>query len=262
MCPAFAAHPPTERAHIAMTTLGNGARRWRFPAASTLRRQIAAFMLAAASVLAPAITANVAAADACSDVEVVFARGTNEPPGVGATGQAFTDALTARLPGRSVDIYPVNYPASYDFAKAADGVVDASNKITSVEAACPQSKIVVGGYSQGAAIAAYITTDNVPDGYALPPGISGPLPPSTANHIAAVALFGKPSNGFLDLVDRNAPPITIGHLYVDKTDDLCAPSDPVCSTSGFSRAAHSAYRTNGMTDQAADFAANAIKAGT
>ncbi|HXO48220.1 MAG TPA: cutinase family protein, partial [Mycobacterium sp.] len=46
-----------------------------------------------------------------------------------------------------------------------------------------------------------------------------------------------------------------------KTVDLCAPSDPVCSTGGFSRAAHSAYRSNGMTDQAADFAANAIKGG-
>ena len=36
----------------------------------------------------------------CPDVEVVFARGTFEPPGVGATGQAFVDALRARLPER------------------------------------------------------------------------------------------------------------------------------------------------------------------
>jgi len=244
-----------------MTTSGIGARPWRFTQAATVRRWTAALLLALASVFVPAINGNVAAADPCSDVEVVFARGTNEAPGVGATGQAFSDALTARLPGKSIDIYPVNYPASLNFSQAADGVVDAGNKITSVEAACPQTKVVVGGYSQGAAIAAYITTDNVPDGYALPPGISGPLSPSTANHIPAVALFGKPSNGFLDLVDRDAPPITIGHLYVDKTIDLCAPSDPVCSTSGFSRAAHSAYRSNGMTDQAADFAANAIKVG-
>jgi len=246
---------------MATTTSGNGATPWPFPTAGAMRRWVIAAVLAA-SVFAPVITDNVAAADPCSDVEVVFARGTNEPPGVGATGEAFTDALTTRLPGKSVDIYPVDYPASLDFSRAADGVADASNKITSVVAACPQTKIVVGGYSQGAAIAAYITTDKVPEGYALPPGISGPLPPNIANHVAAVALFGKPSNGFLDLVDRNAPPITIGHLYSAKTVDLCAPSDPVCATSGFSRAAHSAYRSNGMTDQAADFAANAIKNGT
>jgi cutinase len=244
---------------MTMTPSSIGSRVWCFAAASTLRRWTAALVLASASVFVPAVTANVAAADPCSDIQVIFARGTNEPPGVGATGQAFTDALTARLPGKSIDIYPVNYPASLNFSQAADGVADAGNKITSVEAACPQTRLVIGGYSQGAAIAAYTTTDSVPAGYALPPGISGPLPPSTANHVATVALFGRPSNGFLDLVDRDAPPITIGHLYADKTIDLCAPSDPVCSTSGFSRAAHSAYKTNGMTDQAADFAANAIK---
>jgi cutinase len=246
---------------MAMTTSGNGTRPWFFVSTGRARGWLAALVLAAASVVVPAVTAGVAVGDPCSDVQVVFARGTNEPPGVGVTGEAFTDALTARLPGKSVDIYPVDYPASYDFSRAADGVADAGNKITSVEAACPRTRIVVGGYSQGAAIAAYITTDKVPDGYALPPGINGPLPPSVANHVSTVALFGKPSNGFLDLIDRNAPPITIGHLYANKTIDLCAPSDPVCSSSGFSRAAHSSYPSNGMTDQAADFAAKAIKTG-
>jgi cutinase len=244
------------------TTASNGTTSRWFRTAGITCWWIAAVVVPAASLSASTGVSRAADGDPCPDVEVVFARGTNEPPGVGATGQAFIDALTARLPGMSVDVYPVDYPASLDFARAADGVGDAGNKILSVVAACPNTKIVVGGYSQGAAIAAYITTDNVPEGYALPPGISGPLPPSTAEHIAAVAFFGRPSNGFLDLVDHNAPPITIGHLYTGKTIDLCAPSDPVCSTSGFSRAAHSAYRVNGMTDQAADFAANAIKGGT
>src|SRR6185312_6532224 len=76
----------------------------------------------------PAATAN-AADDACAAVEVVFARGTNEAPGVGATGQAFVDALNARLPGKTIDVYGVNYPASLDFGRAADGIIDASNKI-------------------------------------------------------------------------------------------------------------------------------------
>jgi cutinase len=46
-----------------------------------------------------------AADDSCPAVEVVFARGTFEAPGVGATGQAFVDALNARLPGKTVDVY-------------------------------------------------------------------------------------------------------------------------------------------------------------
>jgi cutinase len=213
----------------------------------------------AAAITVPAI--GTAAADGpCSDVEVIFARGTLEPPGPGAVGQEFADALTSRLGGRSVDVYGVNYPASLSFGQAADGVADAANKVLDTVNTCPATKIVLGGYSQGAAIAAYITSDSVPPGYQLPAGISGPLPPNVAPHVAAVTLFGKPSNGFLNLVDRDAPPINIGPLYAQKTLDLCTPQDPVCSSGqGFSRAAHSAYKTNGMTDQAADFAANAIR---
>jgi cutinase len=80
-----------------------------------------------------------------------------------------------------------------------------------------------------------------------------------ARHVKAVVLFGKPSSGFLNLVDRSAPPINIGPLYASKTIDLCAPEDPVCTTGGgFSRAAHSAYKSNGMADQAADFAAKEL----
>ncbi len=219
----------------------------------------AAVLMAASCMLGTAAVGNAADGDSCPDVQVVFARGTFEPSGPGAIGQAFTDALTDRLPGSSIDVYGVNYPASLDFSRAADGVVDASSKVLDTAATCPNTKIVVGGYSQGAAIAAYITADSVPPEYPLPPGISGPMPPSTARHVAAVTLFGKPSTRFLDIVDRGAPPISVGHLYAGKTIDLCAPEDPVCASSGFSRAAHSAYRSNGMTDQAADFTANAIK---
>jgi cutinase len=224
---------------------------------------IVAIAAGVASAPGSAAVARAADGDACADVEVIFARGTWEPPGPGATGQAFVDALTARLPDRSIDVSPVDYPASLDFSRAVDGVVDASNKVLDIAGRCPNTKIVLGGYSQGAAVAAYITADDVPPGYTLPPGINGPMPPGTANHVATVALFGKPSNGFLDIVDRSAPPISIGHLYANKTIDLCAPSDPVCSGggSGFSRAAHSAYKTNGMTDQAADFAVAAINRG-
>jgi cutinase len=215
--------------------------------------------LLAAATAAPAVSHAEADNGSCAQVELIFARGTFEPPGLGAVGQAFTDALTSRLGGTAVDVYPVNYPASLDFSQAGAGVGDAANKVLNTVDTCPNTKIVLGGYSQGAAIAAYITADSVPPGYALPDGITGPLPPSVAPHVAAVALFGKPSNGFLNLVDHNAPPINIGPLYANKTIDLCATADPVCSSGqGFSRAAHSAYKTNGMADQAADFAVAAI----
>ena len=57
-----------------------------------------------------------AAADPCPDVEVVFARGSGEAPGVGGIGQPFIDALRSDLGNRSLTVYAVNYPASTDFS--------------------------------------------------------------------------------------------------------------------------------------------------
>src|SRR5262245_16964066 len=57
-----------------------------------------------------------AAADPCPDVDVVFARGTSEPPGVGGVGQSFVDTLRSQIGAKSLTVYPVNYPASSDFS--------------------------------------------------------------------------------------------------------------------------------------------------
>jgi cutinase len=226
-------------------------------ALSTIFAALAVAAILAGSLAAPTPKAS-AAADSCSNVEVVFARGTNEAPGVGATGQAFVDALNARLPGKTVDVYAVNYPASLNFGQTADGIVDASNRIQAIAASCPTTKIVLGGYSQGAALAGYTTTDTVPAGFNLPAGITGPMPAAIAPHIAAVVLFGTPDSWFLNLVDHDAPPITIGQPYTAKTLQLCATGDPVCFPGGLDRSAHSSYKDNGMADQAADFAAHQL----
>ncbi|BBX33688.1 serine esterase, cutinase [Mycolicibacterium mageritense DSM 44476 = CIP 104973] len=198
------------------------------------------------------------AAPPCPDVEVVFARGTFEPPGVGGTGQAFVDALTRQLGDKSVEVYPVNYPASLDFPRAADGIIDASNKIRQTAADCPSTKTVLGGFSQGAAVAAYITADSVPANFVLPEGITGPLPADVADHVAAVALFGKPSNGFMNTIQSTAPPITIGHRYTAKTVEMCVDGDPVCSADPGDASLHSLYASNGMADQAASFVAQRV----
>jgi cutinase len=213
----------------------------------------AASTLASLFVLAPSATA-----EACPDVQVVYARGTFEPAGVGVTGQAFVDSLRGKLPDKSIDVYAVNYPASLDFARASDGVIDASNKAQDVAAKCPNTKLVLGGYSQGAAVVAYLTTDSVPPDYVLPAGITGPTPDSVASHVAAVTLFGKPSTGFMNMIDRTAPPITIGHLYNAKALELCIPEDPICAIGGGDGGAHGLYAVNGMTDQAASFASQRV----
>lgn len=222
-------------------------------------RRLAATAAAITAVVGLQATVQAAAEDStCPAVEVVFARGTFEAPGVGETGQAFIDALDARLGASPAEVYGVNYPASLDFPAAAQGVADASNKVEAIAESCPDTKIVLGGYSQGAAVAAYTTFDAVPAGLALPDGVTGPMPPAVADQVAAVVLFGTPDNWFLNLVDADAPPITVGRLYADKTLQLCDPGDPVCFSGGLDRAAHSAYKTNGMAVQAAAFVADAM----
>jgi cutinase len=214
--------------------------------------------VAVSACVSGAVNIPVASADPCPDVEVVFARGTFEAPGVGGVGEAFVDALRSRVGSKSVDVYPVNYPASLDFATASDGVVDAANKIRDTATSCPNTKMVLGGYSQGAAVLAYTTVDSIPTGYQLPAGITGPMAPEVAKHVAAVALFGKPSSGFMQMIQNGAPPIAVGQLYTGKTTDLCIPEDPICSPTGSDGSQHGLYIANGMTDQAADFAAHRL----
>jgi cutinase len=92
----------------------------------------------------------------------------------------------------------------------------------------------------------------------VPPGITGPMPPEVANHVAAVALFGEPSSRFLNRID--APPIAIGPLYAAKTIQQCVSDDPVCTNDGSNLAAHGQYVANGMVDQAADFVVQRVLA--
>jgi len=192
-----------------------------------------------------------ASAQPCPDVEVVFARGTTEDPGVGPTGQAFVDSLRARSGTKSIGVYPVNYPATTDFPTALDGIRDASAHVRSTAATCPNTQMVLGGYSQGAAVMGFVTADVIPDG--APEGAPNPMPPDVANHVAAVALFGKPNSRFMRVI--NQPQIEVGPLYVAKTIDLCVPNDPICS-SGTDFNAHMDYSDTGMVDQAATFTAS------
>lgn len=197
-----------------------------------------------------------ASAEPCPDVEVVFARGTTEAPGVGGIGQAFVDSLQSRLAPKFVRTYAVQYPASTNFPTAAQGVIDAADHVRQMAANCPKTKMVLGGYSQGAAVVGYVTAAAIPPGFSLPPGITGPMPPEVADHVAAVALLGKPSSRFLNRID--APPISIGPLYAGKTIDQCIPDDPICSNDGGNIVAHGQYVENGMVDQAAQYAAASV----
>ncbi|HUB57417.1 MAG TPA: cutinase family protein, partial [Mycobacterium sp.] len=106
---------------------------------------------------------DIASAAPCPDVEVTFARATTEPPGVGVVGRQFIDALRSQVGGRSVGVYAVNYPASEDFIASSNaGTGDANAHVTSTIANCPNTKVVLGGYSQGAMVIDQITIAQFP----------------------------------------------------------------------------------------------------
>lgn len=216
---------------------------------------VAALMVSGVTLVAPALLPSgptgVASAQPaeCADVQVVFARGTGEPAGIGRVGDAFVDALRPLVPGRSVDVYAVNYPASYDFLRAADGANDASAFVQNTVATCPDTKIVLGGFSQGAAVIDALAIANQPT-----LGFTNLLPPAAADHVAAVAVFGNPSIRLL-----GGPLTSLSPQYGYKTIDLCNGADPVCS-GGDDRPAHSLYVQAGLTTQAAQFVAGRLTA--
>ena len=191
-----------------------------------------------------------ASAEPCPDVQVVFARGTTEEPGVGPTGQAFVDSLRTRIGAKSLGVYPVDYPATLDFPTAVTGIHDASDHVLTMASACPETDLVLGGYSQGAAVMGFVTSSVIPDG--APAGVPNPMPPEVAERVAAVALFGKPNNRFMSAI--NEPVIEVGHLYADKTIDLCVPADPICDRGGdFAVHTPVQYVQTGMVNEAATF---------
>ncbi|WP_197079894.1 cutinase family protein [Mycobacterium haemophilum] len=210
-----------------------------------------ATLLSASTLIAPASAAP------CPDVEVTFARATNEPAGVGGVGQAFVDSLRSQVKGRSVEVYPVNYPATEDWPPSAStGASDANAHVQSMVANCPNTKLVLGGYSQGAMVIDLITIART----SVAGFNAATLSADEAEHVAAVAVFGNPTSRYL-----GGPISAISPWYGAKAIDLCAPDDPICTPGGalalpshdemFS-APHLSYQQSGMPGQAATFVAS------
>lgn len=194
-------------------------------------------------------TAPTAVADDCPDAEVVFARGTDEPVGMGRVGDALVDSLRRKAPGLNIRSYAVNYKATITQRHSGEGAKDAISHIKSTADVCPNTKIVLGGYSQGASVV------NIVSGF---DGVNwgDPLPAQYMDKVAAVATFGN-------VADRTggAPPTQSSPLSA-KAIDLCNPADPICHAgSGNAWSGHTQGYIPEYTDQAAVFVASALMAG-
>lgn len=206
------------------------------------------------------VVAPAAVAQPCPDVEVVFARGSSEAPGVGGVGQGFVDAVRAQAGARTVGVYAVNYPASDNFvdrigivSSVVDGVRDESDHVRAMAANCPNTRLVLSGFSQGAAVSGFVTSAEAPANLPVQ-SLPQPLPPEVADNVAAVVLFGLPSAEFLG--EFGAPAVTIGPLYAPKTLQLCNPGDTICdgAPGGDLSFAHSLYGVNGSVNEGAAYA--------
>ncbi|WP_422749787.1 cutinase family protein [Mycobacterium sp. WMMD1722] len=194
----------------------------------------------------------VAAAADCADAEVVFARGTDEPDGMGVVGNAFVGALREQAVGMNISTYPVDYDAGKLQLGSGDGAKDMIKRIKSTTASCPDTKIVLGGYSQGANVV-NIVAGNPIVGIAW--GES--LPPSMADNIAAVATFGNVANRSGTKLPSQSP------MFTGKAIDLCNPADPICHAGpGNAWSGHTDGYVPAYTAQAASFVASRLSVGS
>jgi cutinase len=181
-------------------------------------------------------------ADNCPDVALTFARGTDEPAGLGLVGQALANTLRQNT-GKNIDAYPVNYKASLLQLHGGDGANDAIKHIKEVADKCPSTPQVLGGYSQGASVIDIVS--GVPVG-----GITwgSALPAQYANNVIAVTTFGNPA-------DRSGGPISAqSAMFGAKAIDFCNPVDPICHAGpGNQWSGHTEGYVPVYTSQAASF---------
>lgn len=216
-----------------------------------IRKLTVAVVLAAAAMVTPAALPGGASAllpvasAACPQAELIFARGRIEPPGAGQIGNALISQLRSKT-GKNINLYPVRYPADTEIDEGAN---DMSQRVQYMASSCPETRLILGGYSLGAA-----ATDIVIAAPIAAFGFDYPLPPGTDQHIAAVTLFGNGSQWVGPIANFTNPALR------DRIIELCHGEDPICNPTAPENwqdawPAHlaSSYISGGMVNQAADF---------
>ncbi|PVI00685.1 carbohydrate esterase family 5 protein, partial [Periconia macrospinosa] len=162
----------------------------------------------------------------CGDVTVIFARGTGETGNVGTiSGPPMFKSLRAKL-GDKVVVQGVDYPASAagNVNMGAAGGPAMAESVKAARSKCPNSKIVLSGYSQGAMV-----VHN-----AFRQGVS-------STDVSGAVLFGDP------LKTQK-----VGDLSDAKIEQFCGTSDTICGTGTSPTGGHLSYGS--VADEAADFA--------
>lgn len=191
---------------------------------STLR----GIQLPATMYAAPA--ARAAQGTGCAAYDFVTVRGTFEPgPWDPVVLGPTATQVRAKVPGGKT--YDLNYPADALPTSELTGVTNLANYLNSEAAACPNEKLVVGGYSQGAWVVGDALAENK-------------LSAGAHAHLTAVVLFGDPrfvpnkpydAGGYRSGVSGVYPRTLFGgslDSYGTVLRDYCRADDLVCQGLG------------------------------
>jgi len=159
----------------------------------------------------------------CTAYTVIFARGTTEPGNVGIlVGPPFFDALRSSVGTSALTIQGVNdYSASVDgYLEGGDpaGSAEMAVQIEAAYKACPNTKLVASGYSQGGQIVH---------------NAIGLLPATVAAWISKVVIFGDPDDGQ-----------ALPNVPASKVDVYCHVGDDICLNGDLILPAHLTYAIN------------------
>lgn len=186
-------------------------------------------------------TANEFVEGGCRDTIFLFARGSGERGNIGGiVGPATANALRDELGAESVAIQGIDYDTIIGANALPGGTSRTSmallrNMINDAASHCPNSFIVTGGYSQGAAVN-HRATEN--------------RETSVQDRIAGVVLFGDTQN------QQDGGPIP--NFPAEKVTIFCNRGDLVCQGQLVVVGAHLAFQ--GDTGPAGTFLADQVRA--
>lgn len=217
--------------------------------------------IAAATLAAPVLPAASAGpsngSTGCAAVHIISVRGTLEPQ----SGSLLLTPLAqqiARETGRGTTATELEYPASMASDSSVLGVENLTAAVNTAAAECPEQRLVLLGYSQGARVVGNTLRARTA------------LTDQAAARIAAIAVFGSPLFNGADPFDRGSfdpalsgtAALPVGALgeFTDRVRSYCAAADRVCQGGdpaiGFANAlspGHFAYFVNDYRSQAAAF---------
>jgi hypothetical protein len=188
------------------------------------------------------------AATTCTAVQIITARASTEAAGEGITGALVTQIINSST--QTITRASVSYPATLNNynSSSLQGINALKTQLTTAVQNCPDQKIVLAGYSQGA----HVVLDVLGGGQGGSLGTATPpIDASISSHVTAVATFGDPrhvTNQAFDLgtatrngrFPRSATQLQVLSGFAPKINAWCDANDTFCA-SGFSTQVHLTY---------------------